>query len=249
MLGIRAEIAIALFMLAKGQSQPGGGLPVQGGTMSIRTICSFLAAAALLCARFIPSALAQTEAEPEPAKVKKVTARLVLEAAYAKTGAAETVDDFSEIIEQCERVLGAKLTAENSAYAHELAAWGYNKRGEAYASQAATLAEQGEERKANELDDVALADFESALTHDPKKWKAIQNRGVSFALRGRMEEAMTPHASSKVCCSVRAIICCSFHSRASTCIRSITSSSPGTAAVNRLAHCRKRCPISSGPSM
>jgi tetratricopeptide (TPR) repeat protein len=190
-LGIQTEIAIALFMLAKGQSQPGGRPPVQGGTMSIRNLCSFLVAAALLCPCFIPSALAQTEAEPEgAAKVKKVTARQVLEAAYAKTGAAETVDDFSEIIEQCERVLGAKLTAENSAYAHQLAAWGYNKRGEAYANQAAALAEQGEERKANELDDVALADFESALTHDPKKWKAIQNRGVSFALRSRTEEAI-----------------------------------------------------------
>src|SRR5689334_21868047 len=130
-------------MLAKGQSQPGGGLPVHGGTMSIRTVCSFLAAAALLCASFIPSALAQTEAQPEAgAKVKKVTARQVLEATYAKTSTADTVDDFSEIIEQCERVLRAKLTAENSAYAHQLAAWGYNKRGEAYASQAGALAEQ-----------------------------------------------------------------------------------------------------------
>ena len=160
--------------------------------MSIRTICSFLAATALLCPCLIHCAVAQAEAEPEPAaaKVKKVTARQVLEATYAKTAAAETVDDFSEIIEQCERVLGAKLTTENSAYAHQLAAWGYNKRGEAYANQAAALAEQGEERKANELDDVALADFESALTHDPKKWKAVQNRGVSLALRGRMEEAI-----------------------------------------------------------
>jgi hypothetical protein len=170
-LGIQTEIAIALFMLAKGQSQPGGGPPVHGGTMSIRNLCSFLVAAALLCPCFIPSSFAQTEAEPEAAaKVKKVTARQVLEATYAKTIAAETVDDFSEIIEQCERVLGAKLTAENSSYAHQLAAWGYNKRGESYANQAAALAEQGEERKANELDDVALADFESALTHDPKKW-------------------------------------------------------------------------------
>ena len=159
--------------------------------MSKRAICLFLAAAALFCPGFVPIAMGQTEAEPEPAtKLKKVTARAVLEAAFAKTGAAQTVDDFSAVIEQCERVLGAKLTPENSAYAHELAAWGYNRRGEAYAKEAAALAEQGEERKANELDEVALADFEAALAHDPKKWKAVQNRGVSLALCGRMEEAL-----------------------------------------------------------
>lgn len=159
--------------------------------MSIRTSCLFLAAAVLLCTDLVPASFGQTDAEPEPAtKAKKVTARQVLEAAFAKTAAAQTVDDFSEIIEQCERVLGVKLSAENSAYAHELAAWGYNRRGETYASQAAALAEKGEERKANELDEVALTDFEAALTHDPKKWKAVQNRGVSLALSGRTDEAV-----------------------------------------------------------
>jgi tetratricopeptide (TPR) repeat protein len=159
--------------------------------MSIRTICLFLAAAAWSFSGFVAPVCGQAEAEPKPAATpKKVSARQVLEATFAKTGGAQTVDDFSEIIEQCERVLGAKLTAENSAYAHALAAWGYNKRGEAYASEAAALVKSGEDRKANELDDVALADFEAALTHDPKKWKAVQNRGVSLALRGRLDEAI-----------------------------------------------------------
>ncbi|MFN0016713.1 MAG: tetratricopeptide repeat protein [Pirellulaceae bacterium] len=159
--------------------------------MSIRTIYSFLAAAALLCPGIVHSALGQPESEPAPAAApKKITARQVLEATFAKTTTAKTVDDFSEVIEQCERVLGVKLSAENSAYAHELAAWGYNRRGEAYAQEAASLADKGEERKSNELDEVALADFEAALVHDPKKWKAVQNRGVSLALRGRIDEAI-----------------------------------------------------------
>jgi tetratricopeptide (TPR) repeat protein len=159
--------------------------------MFIRSHYLFLAAAAVVCSTLLPSAFGQTEAEPAPAtKAKTVTARQVLEAAFAKTAAAQTIDDFSEIIEQCERVLGAKLNPQNAAYAHELAAWGYNRRGEAYASQAVELVEKGEERKANELDDVALADFESALAHDPKKWKAVQNRGVSLALRGKLDEAI-----------------------------------------------------------
>ena len=58
--------------------------------MSIRTICLFLAAAALLCPGFAPSLFGQTEAEPEPAtKTKKVTARQVLESAFSKTAAAQ----------------------------------------------------------------------------------------------------------------------------------------------------------------
>jgi tetratricopeptide (TPR) repeat protein len=151
----------------------------------------FLLSLTLICLQpFCCAAVAQTEAPPEAAKKPAVTAKKLLTAAYAKTKEARTVDDFSEVIEQCERALGAKLNAENSTYAHQLAAWGYNKRGEAYAEEAAALAERGEERRSNELDDVALADFESALGHDPKKWKALQNRGVSFALRGRSEDAI-----------------------------------------------------------
>lgn len=133
---------------------------------------------------------AQTPAEPTRAARPIVSAKTLLTAAYEKTKTARTVDDFSEVIEQCERVLGAKLSSENASYAHQLAGWAYNKRGEAYAEQAAALAEQGEERKANELDEVALADFESALVHDPAKWRALQNRGVSLALRGRIDDAL-----------------------------------------------------------
>ena len=151
----------------------------------------FLVPSALICLQLASSAaVAQTEAQPEPAKKPTVTAKKLLAAAYEKTKQARTVDDFSEVIEYCERALGAKLNAENSAYAHQLAAWGYNKRGEAYAAEAAAQADRGEERKSNELDEVALADFESALAHDPKKWKALQNRGVSFALRGRSDDAI-----------------------------------------------------------
>lgn len=151
----------------------------------------FLALTALISLHLLGSAArAQTEARPEAAKKPTVTAQKLLAAAYEKTKDARSVDDFSEVIEHCERALGARLNPENSAYAHQLAGWGYNKRGEAYADQAAAQAKQGEERKANELDEVALADFESALAHDPKKWKALQNRGVSLALRGRSDDAI-----------------------------------------------------------
>ena len=47
-----------------------------------------------------------------------------------------------------------------------LAAWGYNRRGEAYVQQAVELAAKGEDRQANELDAVALDDFQQAIAHD-----------------------------------------------------------------------------------
>src|SRR3954470_20327497 len=145
--------------------------------MSFRLLARNLSGWAMLAVLSVPlQAEAQTDAEPGPATRPTVSAKKLLAAAYEKTRTAQSVDDFSHVIEQCERALGVKLSPENAAYAHDLAGWAYNKRGEAYAAQAAALAEGGEERKANELDDVALADFESALSHDPQKWRALHNK-------------------------------------------------------------------------
>lgn len=146
--------------------------------------------------------MAQAPAEPTPAEVPtqaeaakpKISAKKLLAGAYERTKTAQTIDEFSEVIEQCERALAAKLTEENAAYARQLAGWSYNRRGELYAKDAAALAGDGEERQANDLDELALADFEAAISHDPGKWKALQNRGVSLALRGKLEEALADFA-------------------------------------------------------
>lgn len=136
---------------------------------------------------------AQTPAEPKPAvkgKTKTVNSKTLLTEAYELTKSAETIDDFATIIEMCERALAAKLPQPNAEYAKSLAAWAYNRRGEKFAEEAATLVEKGEDRKANELDAMALADFEESLKHDGKKWKALHNRGVSLGLHGKYEQAL-----------------------------------------------------------
>ena len=114
----------------------------------------------------------------------------LLTAAYARTERAKTAEELGSIIEDCERALAKELSPELEAYAKQLASWAYNRRGEIYAKQASSLIVDGEERKANELDALALDDFQVAVSYDPSKWKAVQNRGVSLALHGRYEAAV-----------------------------------------------------------
>ncbi len=154
------------------------------------TLAAFIVLGLLFVA--LPLA-AQTPPEPKPAvkgKTKTVNSKTLLTDAYELTSSAETIDDFAAIIEMCERALAAKLPQPNAEYARSLAAWAYNRRGEKFAEEAATLVEQGEDRKANELDAMALADFEESIKHDGKKWKALHTRGVSLGLHGKYEPAL-----------------------------------------------------------
>lgn len=144
--------------------------------------------------RQVPMRTVPTEARPigtEPAEVspaKGIATRIA--AAYALSKTAKTVDEYSSIIETCERVLAEQTTEETIKYVKQLAAWSYNRRGEAFAQQATELIDQGEDRQANELDALALDDFQQALTLDSTKWKAYHNRGVSLGLHGKIEEAL-----------------------------------------------------------
>jgi tetratricopeptide (TPR) repeat protein len=123
-------------------------------------------------------------------KTKTVNSKTLLTDAYELTKSAETIDDFATIIEMCERALAAKLPEANAKYANSLAAWAYNRRGEKFAEEAATLVEKGEDRKANELDAMALDDFQESLKYDGKKWKSLHNRGVSLGLHGKYEQSL-----------------------------------------------------------
>ena len=136
-----------------------------------------------------PTPAAPRRAEEKP-QIDAATAARILTATYEETKDATSADDFSRVVEVCERALAADPPAKIQSYARQLAAWGYNRRGEVYADRAAALFNQGADRKANELDALALDDFQAAVRHDPTKWKAIHNRGVSLALHGQIDEAL-----------------------------------------------------------
>ncbi len=176
--------------------------------MSCTRLLALCAGALFGCALFTPAAESQqpnklrptvprnlpTEAKPlgsqaaETSPAKNIARQMA--SAYALSKTAKTIDEYSSIIETCERVLAEQTTEDTIKYARQLAAWSYNRRGEAFAQQASELIDQGEDRKANELDSLALDDFQQAITLDSTKWKAYHNRGVSLGLHGKIEEAL-----------------------------------------------------------
>ncbi|WP_425618988.1 tetratricopeptide repeat protein [Anatilimnocola sp. NA78] len=137
-----------------------------------------------------PAAADPMAERPEATAPTARTIALQMADAYALSKTAKTVDEYSSIIETCERVLAETNKVETIKYAHGLAGWSYNRRGEAFVEQANKLAEKGAEREANELDALALDDFHQAIAHDKTKWKAYHNRGVSLGLHGKAEAAL-----------------------------------------------------------
>jgi tetratricopeptide (TPR) repeat protein len=101
--------------------------------------------------------------------------RGALDEAYAKSKTADSKKDYTEVIELCQQAAEAGLSEKYEEYANRLKGWAYNRRGEA-------LAKEGK-------DADALADFEAAVVSGGA-WRAIHNRGVSYAAAGRLDEAM-----------------------------------------------------------
>jgi tetratricopeptide (TPR) repeat protein len=84
----------------------------------------------------------------------------------------------------------AELPPEWESYARELLSWSHNRRGELLSEQAASAVGGEDPAEADTLDAQALADFEKALEFDPQNWKALHNRGVSYALQGDFDASL-----------------------------------------------------------
>jgi tetratricopeptide (TPR) repeat protein len=102
-------------------------------------------------------------------------ARALMDQAFTKSKAAATEADFTEVIDLCRRARGQGLPKAFDEYARKLAGWAHNRRGEA-------KAKEGHEAE-------ALADFEAAVKAGGS-WRAIHNRGVSYAATGRVDLAL-----------------------------------------------------------
>lgn len=152
-------------------------LMCHGGQTMKRYVCSLC----VFCAIFILS---------PGSSVAQENATRLLAAAYQKTQTAKTVSDYTAVIDICQQAEATNLSPEQRKYVRQLAAWAYNRRGEAYIDQAATALESGDKAKASELDAKALANFEKAVENDETRWKAIHNRGVSYALAGKYEKSI-----------------------------------------------------------
>jgi tetratricopeptide (TPR) repeat protein len=126
----------------------------------------------------------------EKAKPLTPAGSAAVQAAYAQSREANSIADYTKIIELCDAAIAGQSEEAVRDYALQLLAWAANRRGEAYSDEAAQLGAQGKAAEAKARDQLALTDFNLAVTSDVNKWKAWHNRGVSQALVGKYEVAL-----------------------------------------------------------
>jgi tetratricopeptide (TPR) repeat protein len=105
------------------------------------------------------------------------TANQLAQQAYQLTKSADSLAEYTRIIDLCRQARESKPSEKIDVYAKQLMAWAHNRRGE-------SLADEGNQ-------DKALEDFEEAISLDPTRWAAWHNRGVSFAIQKRYDEAIS----------------------------------------------------------
>ena len=103
-----------------------------------------------------------------------------LVSAYRLSRTARNKADFDRIIEVCQRALQQRPSPAEKDYGGKLLSWAHNRRGE-------LLAREGDER-------AAWADFDLAVQLDPKRWRAVHNRGVSYYAMGHQAHALADFA-------------------------------------------------------
>lgn len=141
-----------------------------------------------------PAAADESQAEPAVRTVAATTdssqeARALLYEASQLSQTGKSLEQFSQIIDLCQRAGRLSLTPEEAKYGRDLQSWAYNKRGEAHAFQAVEFLDQGSDKEAARLDRQALEDFKAAVKLDPNRWKAVHNRAVSYGVLGLHEDA------------------------------------------------------------
>jgi len=105
----------------------------------------------------------------------------LLISAHQQSLLAESMEDYTQIIESCAEALhqlahaDKRTHADKRQFAHQLSSWALNRRGQLSSDES----EQ----------DLACADFQTALDFNPRNWRAMHNRGVSFAQLGQFAEA------------------------------------------------------------
>ena len=122
----------------------------------------------LVCAEQPPSSPAETVATHSPKQLIGVASKIA--------ATATTPRDYSEMIYYLDKATSSQaIVPEHRQYARKLKGWAHNRLGEHFASQGKEAA--------------ALTQFETAVDLNFKHWKALHNRGVSYAMNDRLDEA------------------------------------------------------------
>lgn len=120
----------------------------------------------------------------------RVDVKALVEAAYRRARSATTTEDYEVVVQLCDHLQQVQLTDRAADYVKRLGSWARNQRGELLAEKAASAKRDGRHQQAQELATQALADFQAAVKLSSSAWRAIHNRGVSYASLGRAEAAI-----------------------------------------------------------
>ena len=117
-------------------------------------------------------------------------AKQLLREAQAKSREANTLEQYTEVIQMCQRVSAMPLPENLIEYEKTLRSWAHNQRGEAYAEQAAELVRAKKNEAAAKIDAQALQEFETAIELNRNYWKAFHNRGIGRAVNRQLDLAV-----------------------------------------------------------
>jgi len=154
-----------------------------------------LAAIVLLVASFSPLFGQQAGSLGEDTEAGTLQSPLrtneqLLDRAFQLTKAARTEDDYRDIIKMCEQAQRGRLSSARADYARRLMSWSYNRHGKLIASKATKLPATATADERQQMEERALAHFNTATKLDSKNWRAIHNRGVSYALASDLKRAL-----------------------------------------------------------
>lgn len=117
-------------------------------------------------------------------------AKTAIQSVYQMSQQAQSIDDFTTMIDECQRLVETDLSQPHQDYVKQLCSWALNRRGELRADEAASKLNEGDSEAATQAEAQALEDFNAALELDPSRWKAYHNRGVSYAMTGDYDKAL-----------------------------------------------------------
>ncbi len=116
---------------------------------------------------------AQDQADPE---VQRAATELIVKEAYPLHQSAKTEEDYTKMLDLCQRGIEQGAPAKVVTYAQSLMSWAHNRRG-----QIRLDADRFQE---------AMADFDQSISLDPQRWLAFHNRGYCHAKQQQFDQAL-----------------------------------------------------------
>lgn len=116
--------------------------------------------------------------------------RVSIEQLYQAAQQAKSVQQLEQTLGQIQQLQQNAQGSGHEQYLTQLQAWLLNRRGEAYALAAGRASEAGNEQDAVRWEEAAIGDFAASMQLDPQ-WRAYHNHGVSHAMLGNYDQALT----------------------------------------------------------